>query len=104
MVGPLKVWHVPYGAIRAVGSEGGGLTIELADGEELRPMAFGASAVDRFVRSSERAAREIRSRLEASSEGADADGVRTGFRRDRVSEVAAVAGLVVGVIALIIGI
>lgn len=104
VVDPLRVHHVPYPAIREVSGEGGALVIELTDGEELRPVAFGASLVDQFVGSSKRAAREIRGRLEPPPDGADASEVRAGFRRDWVSEVAAVAALVLGTIALLIGV
>ncbi|WP_146252260.1 hypothetical protein [Streptomyces carminius] len=78
--------------------------IELTDGEELRPTAFGASVVDHFVRSSERAAREVRSRLRELPEGEDTGEVCTEFRRDWASEAAAVVALVLGVIALLMGI
>ncbi|MBB1260946.1 hypothetical protein [Streptomyces alkaliterrae] len=58
---------VPYASISTVGvNSGGGLEIQTIDGRVVTPLCFGGSLIDGFIRTADKAALAIHSRLPGS--------------------------------------
>ncbi|WP_435209918.1 hypothetical protein [Streptomyces sp. bgisy034] len=94
------------GAVRRASAGGtGGLVIEVSEGREIHPFAFGGSVVDAWLKTSPRAAAEIVEWAQAGrvAAGPEDGQVRRSVRLCWSADLALLCAVVAAVVALVVG-